>query len=1087
MDGEGRKFGTEPDEKVFANVKERDFDLHSSFGPESHEVESMAEQVEKEGRPTTAYEFVQGMVDYQRGESPARIFLIYRDGKRITYNNRKPFDRKGLVAVEFYNGGTGLTPEDLVIIRHGGDQKTRGRWGRGISVTLTYMVSKGMEVEVEANATDKKTGVPNRTWSAKISLEPTESELTQQLKAKGRWLNARSNGITFRVLKPSQEFLDQIDKLPDYFLPANANCDDAAVVERYSGAPKPPIEAQIENPRLGRPARVRCLKGVIKDNDKKAPEVFMDGLKVRDSNAWYKNHYHYPWAIDGTRGLDWPLGVERSFESSQTTEGRPQALIQYALRQSADKKIFEELLTVAEGAAENPLPMELEKESSSGGLDQSVSSQAKQILLEIWQERHQGRLLAKDENALQRAQKKNLGEAVIIRGVMYDWLKEAGVKDVESELGEELKEFKPEQTLEIQYIGDPDALTKLFEEAGECYAEPKVVSADGKKIVQIELPYSISDQSDLYDRTKPGATWARVAAVVGSKLGFKVLAVSQLQDSSTQMEYEISEARGQNQFKTLIKSVTSKAERDLPDGFTRGRTMVTLDGEILQKLEPPPGLAESLRKIAEERAKQKKSWKQGISEKLRGGISAQKEVTGDLTRGDTQMSRRRFGGLLGKGLALAGAGAVVYYWKNLQIPEFVRTLLETRKESILRPGFSLDKIHNHTIGGPEDPLGVHELNYDSRSVKDSRSDALQEAIRFEGKNLLNRPDGYHRLFTGSIFVLNEANGRGQWIQAEEYDEVRVNNDQPSDYTIKVTLPQLNGQNRFPVRSGEAITAIVSDHPVQVLRERRSQNYVLGALTNKDELTVYINKDPQAPNRQPPNEVEDRSVVELKDLNTDWQLFIASVKANSNLTNSQKAALVLAKWGKGYVYADLPELDKQVEGTSAQQIMAQIINTQRGICNTAATGYVGLLREAGVPARTVNGYLVDLGGPGHHMWAEYWDGKAWQEVEPLTGSKMDPRTQSRLFGRIIRSQRAELSEQLEKNYQAVIEKFRQFLEKNPPQKGDQKKKEQEAPTPLRDIGLIGGGAIGGAIAKTLIDRMRLRSKNLKRKQEGKEQE
>jgi transglutaminase-like putative cysteine protease len=50
---------------------------------------------------------------------------------------------------------------------------------------------------------------------------------------------------------------------------------------------------------------------------------------------------------------------------------------------------------------------------------------------------------------------------------------------------------------------------------------------------------------------------------------------------------------------------------------------------------------------------------------------------------------------------------------------------------------------------------------------------------------------------------------------------------------------------------------------------------------------------------------------------------------------------------------------------------QVLRTRTGICTDFAELYVGMLRTAGIPARLVNGYVVDNGGGqgGFHQWVE----------------------------------------------------------------------------------------------------------------------
>lgn len=110
------------------------------------------------------------------------------------------------------------------------------------------------------------------------------------------------------------------------------------------------------------------------------------------------------------------------------------------------------------------------------------------------------------------------------------------------------------------------------------------------------------------------------------------------------------------------------------------------------------------------------------------------------------------------------------------------------------------------------------------------------------------------------------------------------------------------------------------------------------------------------------------------------------------TNAQKADAIVRALQKDYEYTtDLPQVD-------ADPVDAFLFETKRGHCEYFATTSVMLLRQNGVPARLVNGFLGgqwnDVGGylavrqGDAHSWAEYWDPeRGWTEIDPTpaTGS------------------------------------------------------------------------------------------------------
>lgn len=74
-----------------------------------------------------------------------------------------------------------------------------------------------------------------------------------------------------------------------------------------------------------------------------------------------------------------------------------------------------------------------------------------------------------------------------------------------------------------------------------------------------------------------------------------------------------------------------------------------------------------------------------------------------------------------------------------------------------------------------------------------------------------------------------------------------------------------------------------------------------------------------------------------------------------------------------------------------QVDTFLFETQRGFCGHFAGSAVFLLRAAGIPARVVGGYQGGEVNPedgvmtvrqyAAHAWVEYWDGGAWQRLDP----------------------------------------------------------------------------------------------------------
>jgi hypothetical protein len=252
---------------------------------------------------------------------------------------------------------------------------------------------------------------------------------------------------------------------------------------------------------------------------------------------------------------------------------------------------------------------------------------------------------------------------------------------------------------------------------------------------------------------------------------------------------------------------------------------------------------------------------------------------------------------------------------------------------------------------------------------------------------------------------------------------------------------VNGEKRVPIREGEEIIAVVSESPVELLEEARSGQYILRGFSDQVKVFTARNDRRDFKSQQPWSE-ESASLVNLGDLRSDWQLLLARIKSDAKLSLSERAGIILKAWGENYTYSDDSKLDGQVVGDSVAQVTSQVINTQRGICNTAASGYVALLHLVDVPARVVVGKSIDSQQKGAgHMWAEFWDGAEWRAVETLRGSADDRRhdydnvagSGGSGSGYVFEGSLSDPDGNTIRSSQAKIDKYRTFLDdiKPPP--------------------------------------------------------
>ena len=96
----------------------------------------------------------------------------------------------------------------------------------------------------------------------------------------------------------------------------------------------------------------------------------------------------------------------------------------------------------------------------------------------------------------------------------------------------------------------------------------------------------------------------------------------------------------------------------------------------------------------------------------------------------------------------------------------------------------------------------------------------------------------------------------------------------------------------------------------------------------------------------------------------------------------------------------------------------------------------------------------------HMWAEFWNGTNWEEVEPLYGSQLHPDTLRRKQGYLRAVQNSGPARNTEERLKKENKKVKEFepeIEAGPGLRG-------------RDIGLILAGIAVGVGGKIIFDRL-----------------
>ncbi|TSA44686.1 transglutaminase domain-containing protein [bacterium] len=993
------------------------FHIESSFNEETPEVKSMDRQV-KQGRPTPLYELAQGQVDYGRDHNPPpRIFIVYKDGRRVEFTG-KDFDPNKITALEFANSGEGLRPDYLQAMLHGGDEKTLGKHGRGMKVALTYLTGQGMPIEIESHVPE------HGNWKCRTVLRPTLTGRTKILGGDGEWLQGKRQETIFRIQNPKEEIVALLKNLPEHFLPANPEYKDAIIVKKGTNAKRPTVEFVLKDHDIER--RVQCLKGIVPHETKNQETVFVDGLRV----DYRGRKFLYPWNIENFSSADWPLNVTRSPDSETVSQGSPETLVQAALKHSKDQEILKELIEISVSAkmGEYDLPAELSSNSYSSSLKET-DQETKQLLKTIWEKQFGNSYIARNDDEMARLKVRRPEVQVrVVKGAMYDWLRESGVLRVEDALGvEKMQEIESGKPIKVEYAKKEDALEELFKEAGTWLGDVRVIEEKGKKCLMVRFSHSVESDADFYDRNKPGAQWARVAAVVAKEHGLDISIESRRPDKKHSLEFTVTQnpwQRNKSEYDTKLHVATQQDSEVIAGEFVT----VMMRGQEIQQLDPPPeGKAAKLAKMANEKAREilaQRIEKLSAMPQVNKKSKPEKKTFGEES-GSEGMDRRKFLKVAAGALA---AGAIGYYFYS-------------NREKITGGNVSVGEAKGsgwgsegpaENIGNPQSALGVQELEYRSGTPR-------RDEMELQSGDFRHGIDGYYRRSIGTRFVLSEglgARGRGFWVNPENFEVENIPQEEPIKYGLVTKFNRLQGQARLPIRSGEMVLGILSRSPVEVLRERRGGNYVLRGFAGNGELLVYTGPDRKGEQLSEPIDDEKNSLLgrQFGSIDHDWQLLIARLLSDKKITFDQKAAVVLEKWGREYTYTDDSRFDSQVRGSSTEEITSQIINMKKGMCNTAAHGYVAILREAGVPARTVIGQVND----GHtfgsgHMWAEYWNGKAWKEIETLSGSQVDPELRAkeeRYFATLSVSRQVANANQLVKREGRTIEEIKRQLQRLP---------------------------------------------------------
>ena len=1008
----------------------------SSAGIGTEEVMTMASE-EKAGKPACLYEFVQGACDWGLADPPPRVLVLKLDEQgevqRQVFDG-SPCDTRGVEALEIYNTGPGLSPEDTVIFysgareedRYDGFGRRQGSHGRGTTISLTYLASLGVPVEIESN-------YQGHPWIGQTRLMPTTTGRTRVLTVDGEWEEGERNYTIFRILKPPPGIVGSLNRLPQRYLEANP---------RYKRARLVPVL-----PKAGTPYTQAVDKGMVELLDAGTvefegilPVVFCDKKAVA-TNSW--DYFVLPWAIEGfADATDPSLRVRRGIASDEL-EGRGSAgcIVTRVLANCEDPEVFERLFRAIDQARKRTSYIQPREATGSilperTGVKPAVSSAVQKAWVDCY-----GNAAVTMDPSLERVGGEELVPIRVAGDGLYNFLRACGIRDG----ADVLKITKKEKVggLGEVYVDSIPPFAEAFLSLGEVKGAKISVSVSGgePKIV-ITFPTDITING--FKSRRPGME-AKVldilmAATKTPGIGVTSL-ISQSRGKRTVFDYE---QYGFHDRPGIIDHTLKTTEYDASGGSADFEgTQLTLGGQTLaQASRRYETLAARLQKAWETKQAalvrkdklEKKSrqvqdlegQRREVLKQLQALAEQKRQQDEELRRlRETREEEQRMIEIFRKNPAAYLAETI---WKGLPADKWSRSirdgykrLADNLRQFDWKEAFTPRPPHvsrRQLLKGAATVAGVYVggglvqtlIGPRLQGVSMPVTAAIPGIELLSGLGLVIYPpdfkveslypdipcDGYFRtgvLDTPTLLLIGSIGWKKSEDNsvAEEIPQI-ASNQMPKDFMTRVNLvgPAL-GSPRVPIRAGEKVLAY-SGARTQFVRDQRTGEYQARCF---GPITFYTAKENEAWRKNPPTETDTAKFLgDLSGLTQDWKDFITQVRDNPDLSSTDKAALALGAWGKKFVYDGSFLLELQYLGTRISDILSHVVNTARGICNVSSAGALSVLREVGVPCRINMGYVnngSELRNVMSHEWLSIWNGEKWVDVETL-GDNIAPGTE-----------------------------------------------------------------------------------------------
>jgi hypothetical protein len=244
------------------------------------------------------------------------------------------------------------------------------------------------------------------------------------------------------------------------------------------------------------------------------------------------------------------------------------------------------------------------------------------------------------------------------------------------------------------------------------------------------------------------------------------------------------------------------------------------------------------------------------------------------------------------------------------------------------------------------------------------------------------PIAYYLTHLGSKFSVNQY-GRSEWTADETWEELEIQNSEPSEFDTRIVMPKLNGEHRLLVREGDEIIAYhVEGGSVQFYREPDTGLYrVEGDATG---FTYWTARELNTVNRQrTPLDQESDPIIELNTLSAEARSWIEPLLV-PGINSVQRAQMIKQAWADHFVY----DSTRVCRGNDEADYMRNLLENPTGSCSEAGEGLALLHRLAGNPSHVLRGYWhADDHEMGSHRWGEAHCGGNWMKFDGVTGARV----------------------------------------------------------------------------------------------------